>query len=352
MSSLDDPDLLKLDASGMFEHIREVGTELIWAWAATEHLAPPKGLGAITSMVIAGMGGSATAGDYFAALCARSARVPVHVVRGYGLPAYVGETTLVVVSSYSGNTEEAVACYDDARVRGASLFVVTTGGTLAARAAADGVPVHAIRYVSSPRAAIAHSLAPLLRIGAILGLTDVDSAAVTKAGERHRDFVERGLLPAVPESRNGAKQLARALCGRTALVLGAEHLGPAGSRFKNQLAENGKALGAAETLPEANHNLIVGLGTGHVAARSMTLVSLESRIYDARTRRRCDATAGQFAASGIPVSRIELGGETVLDELLQATAWGDYTSCYLGLLNGQDPTPIPQIEALKAALGV
>jgi glucose/mannose-6-phosphate isomerase len=350
MSDLDDPGLLQLDTSGMFKSIAELGTEMIRAWDAAAELELPPGAAEATSVVIAGMGGSATAGDYFATLCWPASEVPVSVVRGYSLPNYVSDRTFVIVSSYSGNTEEALSAYDDAWKRGAPLLALTTGGKLAERALSDSVAVHHITYESQPRAAIAHSLAPLLRLGAERGLCFVTDPDVREAGESHRAFVESQLQPRHPASRNGAKQLAAALHRRTALIVGAEHLAPVASRFKNQLAENGKALAAADSLPEANHNLVVGLETGSVAGQSLSLVLLESQLYAPRIRRRFEVTADQFERAGVPVHRVEVAGTTVLEQLLIGTAWGDYVSCYLALLNGVDPTPVRQIDQAKAAL--
>ncbi len=347
MSGLDDPALLKLDASGMFSRIAELGNQLIHAWDGTIDLELPSRAADATSVVVTGMGGSATAGDYFVSMCFRSSELPVKVIRGYSVPNFVSDRTFVVVSSYSGNTAESLAAYDDAWKRGASILVVTTGGKLGERAQSDGVPWHRIDYQSLPRVAIAHSLAPLLRAGSRLGLCTILDDDIRSAGHMHTAFVEGDLQPFVPMRSNPAKQIASALHRRIPLILGAEHLAPVAVRFKNQIAENGKAIAAADALPEADHNVVVGLETGKVAGASLSLVTFESQLYDARTRNRGEATAEHFEAAGIPVHRIELGGSTVLQQLLLGTAWGDYVSCYLALLNGVDPTPIPQIERLK-----
>lgn len=349
MNVLDDPARLALDASGMFGHIRAVGAELVRAWAASAALQLPARAQEATSVVVAGMGGSATAGDYFAALCGISAEKPVVVVRAHSLPNYVSERTLVVVSSYSGNTEEALACYDDAWRRDAAILAMTTGGKLAERAAADGVVVYPLVYRSAPRAAIAHSLAPLLRAGTLLGLCAITNDDVAEAAAAHGSAAD-SLVPEVPTVANRAKQIGAALQARVPLVLGAEHLAPVAARFKNQLAENGKVLGAAEALPEAGHNLIVGLGTAAQGAQRLALVTIESELHDARIQRRFAVIAQEFAETGIPVHRIAVAGARPLDQLLAGTAWGDYVSCYLALANGVDPTPIPQIDRLRAAL--
>ncbi len=347
---LDDRSLYEQDRFGMLRAIETLGLELDRAWHRSEDIEIPAAAADARTVVIAGMGGSATAGDYFAALCADAAEIPVHVVRGYSLPNYVSERTLVVVSSYSGNTEETLAAYDDAWKRGASIFVITTGGKLAQRAREDGVPVHTITYESSPRAAIAHGLAPLLRLGASLDLCAAAGELVRAAADAHERFVVTRAGRDVPTASNQAKQVAEALQGRVPFVLGAEHLATVASRFKNQLAENGKVLGAADVLPEADHNLIVGLETAPAIANSLALVTLESAAYDERTRRRFDVTCDLFAEAGVPVHRLAVEGHSLLDQLMVGTAWGDFISVYLGLIQGVDPTPVPQIDRLKAAL--
>lgn len=351
MTVLDDPKTLALDGGDMFGRIRELGDELVRAWDLSDEIELPAAAERAQSVVVAGMGGSATGGDYFAALANVSAQVPVHVVRGYALPNYVNDRSLVIICSYSGDTEESLSCYDDAWKRGAAIIATTKGGKLGERARADGASVYTITYDAAPRAALAHSLAPLLRAGARLGLCAVDTADVRATADQHRALVEGELAPDVPAERNRAKQLAQAIHGRVAFTLGAEHLAPVASRFKNQLAENGKALGGADVLPEADHNFIVGLGTGAKAAESVSLVTLESpSLYDARVQKRFDVTTQLFAEDGVPVHRIAMRSDGLLPQLFEGTAWGDYVSCYLALLNGQDPSPVPQIVRLKAAL--
>ncbi len=349
MNLLDDPKTLALDASGMLTRIKEMGPELERAWHESAGLELPEAAYGADNVVVAGQGGSATAGDYLDALCAISAELPVAVVRGYALPNYVSESSLVVVSSYSGNTEEALACYDDAWKRGATIIVSTTGGALAERAAADGVLVQRIMYGAAPRAATAHSLAPLLRLGTMLGLCEIEDEEVGDASAARARFIQ-ATGEEVPTTQNPAKQLAIALAGRFAIVMGAEHLAPVASRFKNQLAENAKMLGGADTLPEADHNLVVGLGTAELLGRIVELVTMESAMYDRRNQARFEVTAGLFKEAKVRVHRLQVEGDSHLAQLLVGTAWGDYVSCYLAFLNGVDPTPVPQIVKLKEAL--
>lgn len=291
MSLLDEESIYALDREGMFRHIRDTGTELVRAWDASEGIQLPAGALKTRGVVVAGMGGSATGGDYFAALCLASAPIPVAVVRGYDLPGWVDERTLVIVASHSGNTEEALACYEDARRRRSELLVLTMGGELAARAERDGTSWHRLTYEAPPRAALAHSLAPLLRAGSMLGLCAVDRASIWSAGEVHRALLAEQLGEHIPSWRNGAKRVAEGIDGRFVILFGAEHLTSVARRFRNQLAENGKTLGSFEMLPEANHNFVVGLGTAPEIAGSLAAVAIESELYDSRLRKRFEATA-------------------------------------------------------------
>ncbi|HKS92728.1 MAG TPA: bifunctional phosphoglucose/phosphomannose isomerase [Tepidiformaceae bacterium] len=347
MIDLDDPASLVPDRSGMFTHIRALGRELVRAWHNSQSLVLPHLTESLDSIVVAGMGGSATAGDYFATMCSGTSPIPVMVVRGAALPAFASDRTLVVVSSYSGETAESLACYDEARRHHAPIVAITAGGKLAARAATDGVPVVRIDYVSPPRAAIAHTIAPLLRLGATLEICPADQAIVEEAAA-HCDLFTNGLTPDVPRAQNAAKLIAYALWGRMPLVVGGEHLAPVTTRFKNQLAENGKTLAIAETLPEAAHNIVVGLETAQADAPALAVVLLDSSAYGPGMQRVANEVATLFAEHGIAVRRAMASGASTLAQMLTATALGDYASCYLALLHGIDPTPIPEIERMRA----
>jgi glucose/mannose-6-phosphate isomerase len=345
-SILDDPATYALDREGMFEHIRSLGSQFVAAWEASHQVSLPAQLGRATAVVIAGIGGSATAGDYFAAIAAATAPIPVVVVQGFDLPAFAGPRSLVVACSYSGNTAETLAAYGAAVARGARVVAITGGGALASHAAASDVPLFPIGYRASPRATTVHTLAPLLRIGEMLGLVTGAGDQVARAAAAHRELVASELDPAVPRRSNRAKEIAHNLAGRVPIVLGAGHLQSAAVRFKNQLAENGKTLAAADAVPQSGHNLVVGLASAAGRAGTFAVVSLEPRgaTY---LGPRLDAICAEFEAAGIHVDRVSFGGRSILEDLLVATAWGDYVSCYMALLNGVDPTPTPQIDRIR-----
>jgi glucose/mannose-6-phosphate isomerase len=344
MNPLDDPATYLLDGSGMFAHIESLGSELASAWcdsAAIELtlVARP------ASIVVAGMGGSAAAGDYLASAISAHSTIPVSVVRDYVLPAHIGPGSLVLLVSYSGNTEEALACFDASIAAGAQSIAITSGGELARRACLAGVFVHEISYVSPPRAALAHTLAPLLRVAQQLDLMPICDSDIEGAADAHRELITR-IETSVRTTLNPAKQLAEQCLGKHPLLFSAGHLDCAVRRTKNQLAENAKVLAAWEPLPEATHNHVVGFEALGSPA-SIAPIAFETPLLHERVRRRFDVLAELASAAGMPVRRIETSGSSVLADMLEATAWGDCLSGYLALLQGLDPTRTRSLEYMR-----
>ena len=334
------------DRAGMYGHIESLGSELRKAWLASEPLRLPPGQ--FTSVVVAGMGGSAAGGDYLAALAAPVSRIPVHVVRGYALPRYAGEGCLAVVVSYSGKTREALACYRTAREQGAATVVVTSGGPLAQMAAADGTVCWPIAYDSPPRASLAHTLAPLLRIGNFVGATDVTDGEVCAAADRHTATLER--IGVRAGQANPGRELARAVAGRWPVLFSAEHLRAVTRRTRNQLAENSKVLASVEPMPEAAHNFVVGFEhSPHLA--NVAPIAFTSPLYSADISRGFEVLEEVCRRSGLPFRRVEASGQSLLADLLEITAWGDCLSYYLAEHEGLDPTPTKTLDFIKSRMG-
>ena len=246
-------------------------------------------------IVILGMGGSAIAGDYFRALLALESSVPVFNVRAYQLPAFVDEDTLVIASSFSGETEEVLSAFEQALATPARKLVMTTGGRLLATARANGVPAFTFAYRGEPRAAIGWGLMPLLAIAEKLGLTqgverDVEEAVSVLGGLREEWAGE------VPSSRNTAKQLAMRLHERLPVVYGAGPLIEVARRWKTQLNESAKTWAFCEEMPESQHNAIVALGLPKAIAGATTRGV--TAIGDAGSRAGAPAVRIQRAATG------------------------------------------------------
>lgn len=331
----------------MFGHIERLGTELERAWFESAGLRLPDA--PFDRVVIAAMGGSAAAADYFAILASKKSPFPVEVIRGYDLPRHVSQSALVVVLSYSGTTQEAISCYLQAGERGASRFAISTGGDLAERAHSDGVSWHQIRYDSQPRAALAHSLAPLLRIGDRTGAIALCDSDLVDAARAHTALVRSRLGRHIAADSNPAKQLAELLLeADPLLILGADHTAPAARRTKNQMAENAKTLAAFEELPEATHNITVGLEHRH--SGTPIAVAFDAPSLHPDNRRRLAVLAALFEEAGGQLALLQGHGTSRLADLLECTAWGDFLSCYLAVLRGIDPTPTPSLARMRQAM--
>ncbi len=230
----------RLDRDGMLDRLHEFPAQCEKAYGLAQAFPLPDNLRAASNVVVLGMGGSAIGGDLVGSLVGPELRVPFEVCRGYNLPGYVDSHSLVIASSYSGNTEETLSCFAQSITRGAKNLVITTGGQLREAASANHIPALVFDYKSPPRAALPYSFVTLLcfmnRLGFLhdgaSGVEDLPALLQTQA----RTFDET-----VPTSGNPAKQLAQRFHDRIAVVYGAELVAEAAHRWKTQINENSKA---------------------------------------------------------------------------------------------------------------
>jgi len=339
----------RLDPSGMLEAVYGLPDQCREAWEAARAFELPW-KEAPRQIVILGMGGSAIAGDYFRALLSLESPVPVFNVRVYDLPSFVDEETLVIASSFSGETEETLSAFEQALATPARKLAITTGGRLLTTARANGVPAFTFAYKGEPRAAIGWGLMPLLAIAEKLGLMqgvegDVEEAIAVLRSLREDYGAE------VDSSQNPAKQLALQLHERLPVVYGAGPLIEVARRWKTQLNESAKVWAFFEEMPEAQHNAIVGWGLPATIAKAATVVLLRSGRLDQRqVALRYDLMRRLMADTAVDSVEVASRGESALAQMLSLTLLGDFAAAYLALLYGIDPTPTTVIDELKALL--
>jgi glucose/mannose-6-phosphate isomerase len=298
-------------------------------------------------LIVAGMGGSAIGGRLARGALGGRLRRPLLVGPAYALPAWAGPETLVLCSSYSGNTEEVLAAYDDAARRDAPRLVATTGGALAERARADGVPVVPLPGGFQPRAAVGYTLVAALEAAALCGTgpslrEEIEASAV---------LLER--LAAVwgpdgPEDGE-AKALARRLHGSVPIVVGGELAAAAAYRWKCQFNENAKLPSWSVELPEADHNEIEGWRAGEDLARLACIV-LEDPGSHPRNVLRTELTHELAARRFGMVARVSARGESRLERLLSLVLMGDLVSLYVAALRGADPADVSALDEVKARM--
>lgn len=337
------------DPGHMLRHIQALGPQARDAFKIAGGLDLPADYRDARAVVISGMGGSGIGGSLLAALAAPISAIPILAHRGYSMPAFVDSDTLVIVASYSGNTEETLSATEEARARGARLVAITTGGALAERAERLSIPMYQFTYVAEPRAAVGYSLGALLGIVSQLGFIP-DPSADLKEAEALLVGATGLIGPDVPTAQNPAKKLASEFMGDIPFIYAAEHLAPVARRWKTQLNETSKNWAAWDTFPELTHNAVAGYRYPYIAPEDMFVVILDSDLYDPRLRARISPTLELLSQANVAEITITARGESRLAQALSVMQFGDYVSYYLALLNEVDPTPTTAISFLKSRL--
>jgi glucose/mannose-6-phosphate isomerase len=338
-----------LDPEGMLERIKELPMQCKQAWQAAMSLALPPDYKNVNKVVVLGMGGSAIGGDLVRTLVQAEAKIPIIVHRDYGLPAYVDDKTLLIASSYSGNTEETLSGFEPALKTGARKIAVTSGGKLEKMAAAHRVPVFKIEYKAQPRAALGFSFIPTLGILQKLGLIGDKTAEVTETIQVLEKLATK-LNEKSPIKSNPAKQLAQRLYGCLPVVYGAGIAAEAAHRWKTQLNENSKSWAFYEVFPELNHNATVGFSLPKEVASKIRVVLLRSPTFNQRIKLRYDVTCELLKQSGIAYEFVDGEGKGALAQMVSLVSFGDYVSYYLAILYKVDPSPVKVISYLKERL--
>jgi glucose/mannose-6-phosphate isomerase len=350
LSILDSPDRWStIDPLGMRGLIESFPAQFRAAAAAAQALALPKPQ-AVGSIVVVGLGGSAIGGDIVRSVLGPSLRVPFLVIRDYALPGFVNPSSIVLACSYSGDTEETLSSYREARGRGAFLVAIASGGQLVRMAGEDGVPVVPLPCGMPPRAALGYSAIALFGCLTALGVAPDMREALLEAGELIHLLAKR-YGANNPSEVNAAKSMAAALEGRVVAVYGGVGLlEPAAVRWRGQIEENAKNLALHHVLPEMNHNEILGWNCPEESVRRLAAVFLRDRGDSSQMQRRFDLTREIVRRRTDSVHEVWTEGESRLARLFSVIYMGDFVSLYLALLNGMDPVRIEAIDFLKREL--
>ncbi len=339
----------QIDSEDMLAHIDGLPGQLQRAWDHSLSQTLPK-MSGIRQVLVAGMGGSAIGADLLAAYIEPLCSVPVFVQRDYNLPAWaVGDQTLVIASSHSGNTEETLSVFEQARKAGCQLFAIATGGRLSQEARAASAKQWVFEHHGQPRSAVGYSFGLLLALFYRLGLIEDPSAELDEAVNimLHQ---QESIAADVPVVKNPAKRLAGQLVGRGVNVFGSGVLAPVARRWKGQLNELAKAWASFDTLPEADHNTVAGVENPELFLTQMSAIFLRAPSDHPRNRLRSELTAKAFMLAGVGTDYYLAKGEGRLAHLWSALHFGDYVAYYLAMIYKVDPTPIPAIEQLKQAM--
>jgi glucose/mannose-6-phosphate isomerase len=340
----------ELDKDGIFDMIGAQPEHLRRNFADTmqQDISTEDGTG-IANIVLSGMGGSALAANIIKNWLYANLNVPFEICRGYSLPEYVGPRTLVIASSYSGNTEETLAAYRQAMGQGAKIVVMTAGGKLLELAKQNNQLVLDLPENFQPRLAVLgglKALACLLEDMKLVSATDLRGQLINVA-----DFLDKMKFDMSPdnETDNLAKDIAEKIAGKVAVIYAGSALGSAAYKWKIDINENGKQLCFYNTYPELNHNEFQGWMFPE--KKDIVSVQLECSLDSEQMQKRMDITKNILKDQGFEPIVVRALGETRIEQLLYTILLGDYVSAYVGIANGINPTPVELVEKLKKELG-
>jgi glucose/mannose-6-phosphate isomerase len=343
---LDSADQLsKIDRSGMLAVVAAMPEMLRQAQQFSAGVTIPAQ--PVTQVIVAGMGGSAIAGDLAADIFYKKARVPLTTVRGYFLPATVDSSTLVIALSYSGETEETLSAVKDAEKKGARVVCITAGGKLREIAETKKYPIFLIPSGFQPRAALPFLLVCLLSALEKSGIIAPQAAEIAEAVSVLQRLREE-YKPAKPARTNLAKQLAKKLQGKIPFIFGAAGTtGAVAYRAKCQFSENSKTTAIANVFPELNHNEIVSIAALKKDDNPFALIVLRDDEDAERVKKRIEITKSLITRQLGGANELSGQGKSPLARALSLVYCLDHVSVYLALLQEIDPTPVEIIARLK-----
>ena len=342
-------EIFAVDTSNMYNLIRGFAEQAKDAVAIGKTAKVKIKARGIDAIVLCGLGGSAIGGDLLRSYLAAELRVPFFINRHYTLPGFVGPGMLVIVASYSGNTEEALAAFKESLKRRARILCISSGGTLGKLAKAKRRPMIVVPGGLPPRAALGYSFFPLLMTFMKLKLVSNKNREISETIKLLTQKAEEYGNP--DPQTNRAFQLAEQLHGRLGVVYSStDRFDAVNTRWRGQFAENGKSLAFGHVFPEMNHNELVGWKVLKDQMREMQVFILRDKDDHKRIQLRMEITKGILDDYTSHVTEVWSEGTSPLARMFSLVYLGDWVSYYLAILNKEDPTPVQVIDRLKTEL--
>lgn len=342
---LDDLDQMKrIDKQNMLDYCTAAATHYLEAWRNAQKIKLD--YPAPENVILAGMGGSAIGGELLKDYTRGTAKVPIEISRDYVLPACAGKKSLVILASYSGDTEETLSTFLDALKRRCMVYCVSSGGALTRYAEKLNVPHLKVQGGMQPRAAIPYMLMPLLKCAQELAMAPKIADEFSEA-TKLLENVSRENGPAKPTSENFAKNLAVNLSTLSPVVYGFGVYRGVALRFKQQFNENAKVPAKWEVFSELNHNETMGWESAKDLAKCFGVIFLRDKAEPMEIHSRIETTKELMQLSVANMFEVWAQGKGNLGKILSTILVGDFTSVYLAYTRGVDPTPVNTVSVMK-----
>lgn len=353
MSKLDNLKLIKkLDSSDMLGFIHGLPEQCRDAYRIGISCNINKPAIKIDNIVFAGVGGSGIGAELAKIYLQGELKIPVSICRNYTLPDFAGENTLLFCSSYSGNTEETLSCFEQGLKRRSFIVTIGSGGRLKEASLKNNFTHITVPSGYPPRAGIGYMSITIFGALVKLGLIKDKENDIKELCSILSDVRDREIGSGVPAAGNISKRIAEKLYKRYCVIYGtADTTEAVGARWREQLAENAKSLSSANVLPEMNHNEIVGWKFPKGLLKGLKVIILSDKDDHERTKERVRISKEIIGKSGAEVMVLKRENGERLARVYSLVYIGDFASFYLAILNNIDPTPVDNVDYLKKELG-
>lgn len=337
-------EIKKLDPKNVFGSTEMFANQCEQIWKDGQKLNFPSEYNDVENIVICGMGGSAYGGHVAFSLFKNELKIPLYVNSDYHLPAFVNERTLIILTSYSGSTEEVMSCAKEAFDKSARVVGLTSGGELGKQLQTQYVPSLIFNPVNNP------SGQPRLGYGYIvLGTIAILSRMnlINMPEETVQKMIEE-LKMNTTDIKEKAIELASKIQGTIPVLFASEFLYGNSHIIRNQFNETSKSFSAFSPLPELNHHLMEGLK--NPTDKKLTVLFLSSMFYSDSVKKRIELTKDVVGKNSIPFVEYEAKGTSMLSQTFNVLSFGGYITLYLAFLYGLDPSLIPWVDYFKEQL--
>lgn len=302
-----------------------------------------------SKIIISGLGGSAIGGDLLRSYTLYESKYPIFVNRNYRLPSFADSDTLVIFSSYSGNTEETLSSYEEALNKGCKIICISSGGKLSLLAQNNNNLLVTVPKGLQPRCALGYSFFTLLVLFSKLGIIADKSYDISKVINRLK--LRSGQYSSLDENTNNALKIANRLEGKIPVIYSSiDFFDITNLRWRGQLGENAKTLAFGNYLPEMNHNEIVGWQENTDLLKKLVVLVIKDAADIKPVKKRIDITVEILKSLASSIIEIEGEGDILLERIFDVIYMGDWLSYYLAIIYKIDPTPVEKINYLKNKL--
>jgi glucose/mannose-6-phosphate isomerase len=334
----------KYDKQNQYHVLVESYKQIESAWNAEVNLKHSS-KNELNNIIISGMGGSAISGDLLKCFLKDEISIPIIVNRDYSIPSYADEKSLVIISSYSGNTEESISSFQDTLKKNCIIIAVSTGGKIIELVKKNNIPWIKLQKGLQPRYALGTSFFTLLKLLQTLKLIPEQDTVVKEIISLWK---EKGVE--YSKEKNIALAHAQELIGFIPLIYTSSFLEPVGYRMKCQFNENSKLHAYNNVIPELNHNEIIGWESFFDKQFNLKLISILDEDYYPQIKKRFEITSELIQAASADIISLKSNEEYLKVRIMDLIYLGDWISYYLSILRGFDPSEIENINTLKHRL--